>query len=168
MKTLLITGAKGYLGKFLCEHFKNNFIVIPYSDNLNMTYFLPKCDIIIHCAGRKPYPGMNISEFVENNIIANLSLAKLAQGIPIIYISAMSVYVLKAYGVSKLMGEYILQENHGMTKVLRLPNIVPGRTQEEDIAMGIENMVDKINILLQEIIDGKSNFGHYKPESKLF
>lgn len=142
--TLLITGSSGYIGSFLVKHFQEKYKVIAFIENINQALSLPKCDVIIHCAGRIPREGMDIMEFVWDNVEASRQLSILARDIPIIFISTMAVYTHKAYGCSRLLGEYILKEYHGNTKVLRLPRVVDGLTEDEDTVMGLENVARKI------------------------
>lgn len=146
--SILITGSSGYVGSFLLKYFKDKCKVIPFTENLNEALSLPKCDIIIHCAGRIPKEGMDIMEFVWDNVNASRELATLARGIPIIFISTMAVYTHHAYGCSRLLGEYILKEYHGNTRVLRLPRIVDGLTEDEDTAIGMENVCKKIEAMI--------------------
>ena len=142
--TVLITGAAGNIGSFLVKYFDRKCKVIPFTENLNEALSLPRCDVIIHCAGRIPREGMDIMEFVRDNVEASHNLAIIAKGTPIIFISTMAVYTHKAYGCSRLLGEYILKEYHGNTKVLRLPRVVDGLTEDEDTVMGLENVASKI------------------------
>ena len=146
--TLLITGAEGYIGSFLVKYFQKKYKVIPFTENINDALSLPKCDVIIHCAGRIPRDGMEIMEFVRDNVEASHNLAIIAKGTPIIFISTMAVYSHHAYGISRLLGEYILKEYHRQTKVLRLPRIVDGYTEENDVAMSLETMAKKVEEMI--------------------
>ena len=146
--TLLITGSNGYIGSFLVKYFSDKYKVISFMENMNQALSIPKCDVIIHCAGRIPREGMDIMEFVRDNVEASRNLADIAKGIPIIYISTMAVYSMHAHGVSRLLGEYILKEYHGKTKVLRLPRIVDGYTDENDVAMSLTEMAKKVEELI--------------------
>ena len=146
--TVLITGSAGYLGSFLVKYFQKRCNTIAFDENINHALSLPKCDVIIHCAGRIPRNGMDIMEFVRDNIDASRNLADIGKGTPIIFISTMAVYSHHAYGISRLLGEYILKEYHRQTKVLRLPRIVDGYTEENDVAMSLEEMAKKVQELI--------------------
>ena len=144
LNKILITGAKGYIGKFLIKFLSSKgYSIIRFSDDLNKTRKLPPCSLIIHCAGKKPKSGVEIDDFVYGNVIANLNLANLARNIPIIYLSTMAVYVLKPYGVSKLLGEQILKEKHGKVYILRLPRVVD-KDSDGDITLTLNEVGDKI------------------------
>ncbi len=148
MNKILITGAKGYIGSYLCVLLVGlGFDVIGFNDDLNKTEKLPDCDLIIHCAGRRWKEGISINDLIYSNVTANQNLARLAKGIPIIYISTAAVYVIRLdYGLTKLLGEHILNELHGNTISLRLQKVVEGYTKDEEgsITIGIINVGEKI------------------------
>lgn len=122
---IFITGSRGYIGSYLCKHFKKGTIrVIRDNGPLSHLLKLPDCDVIIHAAGRKPHDGVSVSEFAYDNILATEHLRRIAEGKPIVYLSTMAVYTLKPYGLSKLMGEECLANYRGKKAILRLPRIV--------------------------------------------
>jgi nucleoside-diphosphate-sugar epimerase len=122
---VLITGASGYIGGYLFDYLSlKGFDPIFFDKDINKVNKLPDCSLIIHCAGRKPKLGVTIDDFIYSNVTANQKLSELAVGIPIIYLSTMAVYSLTPYGITKLLGEQILEEKHGHTTVIRLPRII--------------------------------------------
>jgi nucleoside-diphosphate-sugar epimerase len=149
LNNILITGAKGYIGSFLIKYLANKgFRAIRFVQNLNKISELPECDLIVHCAGRRLQKGVTISDFVRDNVTATINLTKLANGKPIIYLSTKAVYVFKPYGITKLLGEFVLTDEYKNAVVLRLPKIIDGRTEPENIehaiSIGLENLGDWI------------------------
>lgn len=149
LNKILITGAKGYIGSFLIKYLANKgFRAIRFVQNLNKISELPECDLIVHCAGRRLQKGVTISDFVRDNVTATINLTKLANGKPIIYLSTKAVYVFKPYGITKLLGEFVLTDEYKNAVVLRLPKIIDGRTEPENIehaiSIGLENLGDWI------------------------
>lgn len=149
LNKILITGAKGYIGSFLIKYLANKgFRAIRFVQNLNKISELPECDLIVHCAGRRLRKGVTISDFVRDNVTATINLTKLANGKPIIYLSTKAVYVFKPYGITKLLGEFVLTDEYKNAVVLRLPKIIDGRTEPENIehaiSIGLENLGDWI------------------------
>jgi nucleoside-diphosphate-sugar epimerase len=149
LNKILITGAKGYIGSFLIKYLANKgFRAIRFVQNLNKISELPECDLIVHCAGRRLQKGVTISDFVRDNVTATINLTKLANGKPIIYLSTKAVYVFKPYGITKLLGEFVLTDEYKNAVILRLPKIIDGRTEPENIehaiSIGLENLGDWI------------------------
>jgi len=65
-KKILITGSSGFIGSFLMEYLsKRGFETIGFEDNLNTATSIPKCDLIIHSAGRRLRKDINIEDFVK-------------------------------------------------------------------------------------------------------
>ena len=149
LNKVLITGAKGYIGSFLLKYLTNKgFHTIRFVANLNRAKKLPSCDLIIHCAGRRLQKGVKVADFVRDNVLATINLTKIAEGKPIIYLSTKAVYVFKPYGLTKMLGEFVLNDEYNNSVILRLPKIIDGRTEKADIdkaiSIGIENLGDWI------------------------
>jgi len=149
LNKILITGAKGYIGSFLIKYLTNKgFHTIRFVKDLNRIKELPECDLIIHCAGRRLAKGITISDFIRDNVTATINLTKLAEGKPIIYLSTKAVYVFKPYGITKLLAEFVLTQEYNNSVILRLPKIIDGRTEPENIehaiSIGLENLGDWI------------------------
>ena len=149
LNKILITGAKGYIGSFLVKYLTGKgYKTIGFTCNLNDIKELPDCNLIIHCAGRRLAKGVTISDFVRDNVTATINLTKLANGKPIIYLSTKAVYVFKPYGITKLLGEFVLNQEYNNSVILRLPKIIDGRTEPENIehaiSIGLENLGDWI------------------------
>ncbi len=149
LNKILVTGARGYIGSFLIKYLADKgFHVIRFTDNLNKVKKLPECDLIIHCAGRRLAKGVKINDFIRDNVAATINLTKIAEGKPIIYLSTKAVYVFKPYGITKLLGEFVVRDEYDNAVVLRLPKIIDGRTEPEDIehaiSIGLENLGDWI------------------------
>ena len=149
MNKILVTGARGYIWSFLVKYLDGKgYETIGFTGNLNNTKELPDCDLIIHCAGRRLAKDVKISDFVRDNVTATINLTKLADGKPIIYLSTKAVYVFKPYGITKLLAEFVLTQEYNNSVVLRLPKIIDGRTEPENIehaiSIGLENLGDWI------------------------
>ena len=140
----MITGANGYIGKFLCGYLPNTIPLI--GDILN----IPECDVIVHCAGRKPEECVTLDDFIRDNVITNLELAELAKGIPIIYLSSKAVLKQTPYGVTKLLGEFIFNDRHKKNINLRLPRIVDKDPKDEEMTL------KQVGELIEKTIDGLS------------
>jgi nucleoside-diphosphate-sugar epimerase len=144
LNKILITGAKGGIGKFLVKFLAGKgYSVIRFTDDLNKTRRLPPCSLIIHCAGRKPKEGIEVDDFIYSNVTANLNLANLARNIPVVYLSTMAVYVANSYGVTKLLGELILKEKQKNTTVIRLPKIIKGKS-DGDITINFNELGERV------------------------
>jgi UDP-2-acetamido-2,6-beta-L-arabino-hexul-4-ose reductase len=134
MKTVLITGAYGFVGRNLfVELDKNNcYKILKYGTQHNIEYLISlikESDVIVHLAGiHRPE---NVDEFYSGNkefteVLLNLVL-KSNKSIPIIYTSSTQVILDNDYGKSKKAAEKALLEFHKTTKnpisIFRLPNI---------------------------------------------
>jgi len=149
LNRVLITGAKGYIGSFLLKYLADRgFHTIKFTANLNKVKKLPPCDLIIHSAGRRLQKGVKVEDFIRDNVLATINLTKIAKGKPIVYLSTKAVYVFKPYGITKLLGECVLNDEYSNSVILRLPKIIDGRTEKADIdkaiSIGIDNLGDWI------------------------
>ena len=156
---ILITGSRGYVGKYLVSYLDaKGHDVIAHTADLNQEEYLPESDVIINCAakkrndciyckGKKDPP---IDILIYSNVVACGCLARIAKA-PIVHLSSVAVYDMnRAYGVTKLLGEHIMRECGA--KIIRLPRVVDGRTEEKDIVIGLEN----IGELVDEAINNSS------------
>ena len=149
---VLITGSKGYIGRYLVEYLTNvGYGVLNYPTDLNSVNSLPMCDIIVNCAAKKRHGCVNCTEpkeitidsLIYSNVTTCQSLARLAK-VPIIHLSSVASYDMnRAYGVTKLLGEHIMRECGA--KIIRLPKVVDGRTDENDIVIGLVNVGEMID-----------------------
>ena len=134
MKTILVTGADGFIGKNLCSHlsyvqdtkilkcYKNNFHQI-LENNIN------DIDFIYHLAGTNR---SNLENDFKKNNVDNTDylvacLKKFKNKAPIVYASTTKVNDKTIYALTKKKAEDILIEhsriNSSKISILRLPNI---------------------------------------------
>jgi nucleoside-diphosphate-sugar epimerase len=131
---ILVTGANGYLGKYICKKLQKEFFIIPIThkeydlcdmkqvENLMWIY---RPDKIIHCAANVPetiddyndYKNAMLNLLMLDNIIAESEC-------PIIYISSMAAdNPTTEYGKSKAIGEKHLRSDERPALSVRLPGL---------------------------------------------
>ena len=137
MKTIAITGATGYFGKYLLQKLlslkKYNLYII--LDDITKDINIPKVDAVIHLAAKKPSSTVHSSELYETNHEATKKLASNCdENTHFVFLS--SDYVFKSnrgkiylendnkfpetvYGKSKSKSEDFLLENIKKTTILR-------------------------------------------------
>jgi UDP-N-acetylglucosamine 4,6-dehydratase/5-epimerase len=134
MRTILITGANGFIGKNLVQHLKNldNISLISYDidDDINILKSgLTKADFVFHLAGvNRP---QNENEFeIVNKGFTELVLEQLKRynrKIPVVLTSSTQATLDNPYGLSKRQAEQVLfawaEETGGQAIVYRLPNV---------------------------------------------
>ena len=114
---ILITGANGFIGSYLCRTLSESSKVIGVrrrksSQNQDMAgfhsnfqwhvgelseeiFFEDDIDVIVHTAARSPGPAVTVADYLADNIVATQNLIEFAiqkQVRLFIYLSAMSVY----------------------------------------------------------------------------
>ncbi len=126
---VLVTGAKGFIGKHICLHLKNNgYNVFEYDLNntdSELESFVQDADFIIHLAGiNRP---LTPSEFYDGNANFTAKLVYLVKKYnkytPIIMSSSIQASLDNDYGKSKKMGEDFLFESNLPVYVYRLANV---------------------------------------------
>ena len=131
---ILVTGAKGFIGKNLIEELKNQKYSDIYEYDLDSTLedlenYCKTCEFVFHLAGvNRP---KNQNEFLEGNFgFTSILLEKLKNNnnkSPIMLSSSIQAAQENLYGVSKKMGEDLLlsYSNEANVKVLiyRFPNV---------------------------------------------
>jgi len=126
---VLVTGAKGFVGKHTCLTLKKErYDVFEYdidSKETDLISYIKECDFIIHLAGiNRP---LTTEEFYNGNSNFTHHLVELIKkenkNVPIIFSSSIQASLDNDYGKSKKMGEdYIL--NSGLPSyVFRLANV---------------------------------------------
>ncbi|HZK60667.1 MAG TPA: NAD-dependent epimerase/dehydratase family protein, partial [Anaerovoracaceae bacterium] len=134
MKTVLVTGGKGFIGKNLIEALSRmsdvkiiNFGKEDTADTLQS--HLEKADFIYHLAG------VNRSERMEDFEDVNVGLTrtiieileKLGKNTPVVMSSSLQAELDNVYGISKKKGEQMLiehgQKNTSPVYIYRLPNV---------------------------------------------
>jgi UDP-2-acetamido-2,6-beta-L-arabino-hexul-4-ose reductase len=134
MKTVLVTGAKGFIGKNLIVRLQelNNIKIKSFDKEEDMDTlkkFLGEADFIFHLAGvNRPE---NVEEFKEINFgltknIINL-LEEMDKKIPVVITSSIQAELDNPYGKSKKMAEDELikysKKNRVPMYIYRLPNV---------------------------------------------
>ncbi len=143
MKTVLITGASGYIGQHLCRYFVNkkyNVIGVynktyPLNlvDSLDKKYFRvvkldlsrpiefwDKSDYIIHCAAYSKKTGHNVMEYVSN-ILSTYQIAEYGRRINVkllIHLSTISVHGDIRSVIVDENTDVINPSNYGLSKLL--------------------------------------------------
>ena len=126
---VLVTGAKGFIGKHICLHLRNSgYNVFEYDLNntdSELEGFVQDADFIIHLAGiNRP---LTIEEFYDGNANFTAKLVYLVKNCgkntPIIMSSSIQASLDNDYGKSKKMGEDFLFESNLPVYVYRLANV---------------------------------------------
>lgn len=130
---ILVTGAKGFIGKNLIAELKNrNYTVDEYdldTDLSDLDSFTKNCDFVFHLAGvNRPKVEQ---EFVEGNygfttVLLDL-LKKNGNKAPVLITSSIQAAMDNPYGLSKRAGEEAVfsyeKETGVKTLIYRLPNV---------------------------------------------
>ena len=131
---ILVTGAKGFIGKNLITELKNQKYTDIYEYDIDSTYddldkFSKDCDFVFHLAGvNRP---KDEKEFLEGNFgftsVLLDNLRKYNNKAPIMLASSIQAELNNPYGISKKAGEDLLFKygNETGSKVLiyRFPNV---------------------------------------------
>ena len=133
-KTILITGAKGFVGKNLITHLKaiENYTILSYDiDNTlkDLESFIEKSDFIIHLAGvNRPKEQTDFS--VGNKGFTNQVISIIEQKnkkIPLLISSSIQAALDNPYGISKKEAEKAVfkyaQRTGAEVCIYRLPNV---------------------------------------------
>lgn len=134
MKTVLVTGSEGFIGKNLCAHLATDKEIellrfSHQSTDEDLQAYIQKADIVFHLAGvNRP---QKEEEFDTGNrgltekIIS--AIARSGRQIPIIMTSSIQAERDNAYGKSKKAAEALIfkygKENQAPVYVYRLPNV---------------------------------------------
>lgn len=130
---ILVTGAKGFVGKNLCIELKNQeHEVLEYDlDNSeeDLAAYAGQAEFVFHLAGvNRP---LETKEFYDGNADFTAHLCELLKGtgrqVPVAMTSSIQAALENDYGKSKVMGENALfayeKESGSKVYVFRLPNI---------------------------------------------
>lgn len=131
---ILVTGAKGFIGKNLIEELKNRGYadILQYDTDSNpavLNEYLKTCEFVYHLAGVNRPKDEN--EFMEGNFgftsVLLDNLKKSGNKAPVLITSSIQADLNNPYGISKKAGEDLMfsYENETGAKVLvyRLPNV---------------------------------------------
>jgi UDP-2-acetamido-2,6-beta-L-arabino-hexul-4-ose reductase len=133
MKTVLVTGAEGFIGKNLTVELQNEEVeVLKFTkqDSIEqLKDFIKKADFVFHLAGiNRP---KDISEFNEGNVsftetLLNI-LKKENKKVPVLLSSSIQAELDNPYGISKREAENLVrkygQETDTKVFIYRLPNV---------------------------------------------
>ena len=134
MRKVLVTGAKGFIGKNLVVELKNRKIFDVLECDVDTTEeqlakFATECEFVFHLAGvnRPQY----VEEFMEGNFGFTTKLLEMllksGNKSPILMSSSIQAELDNAYGKSKKAGEDYISEygrrNGVATYIFRLPNV---------------------------------------------
>lgn len=131
---ILVTGAKGFIGKNLITELKNQKYNDIYEYDMDSTLedldrYSKKCDFVFHLAGvNRP---KNQKEFLEGNFefthVLLENLKKNNNKAPIVLASSIQALLDNPYGVSKKAGEDLLfnyaKETNTKVLIYRFPNV---------------------------------------------
>ena len=126
---ILVTGAKGFIGKHVCLKLKrNNYQVFEYDVDSSideLKQWIKDADFVIHLAGiNRP---LSVEEFYDGNANFTKKLVDLIleenKNLPIIFSSSIQASLDNDYGKSKRMGEDYLLSSPLKTYVFRLANV---------------------------------------------
>ena len=129
MKKILVTGAKGFIGKHVCLKLNRlGHTVFEYDLNSTeeeLNSYVNECDFIIHLAGiNRP---LTVEEFYNGNANFTAKLVYLVKNsnknTPIIMSSSIQATLDNDYGKSKKMGEDFLLNSELPVYVYRLANV---------------------------------------------
>lgn len=131
---ILVTGAKGFIGKNLCAELRNRDYLDILEVDINtskelLEVYVKECDFVFHLAGVNR--SKNEEEFMNGNFgftsdILNL-LKKYNNKAPVLITSSIQAERDNAYGISKKAGEDLIfnfEKKYGNKAfVYRLPNV---------------------------------------------
>lgn len=132
MKTVLITGSNGFIGKNLVSLLESRYHVITYDrfdTRTSLDQGIQECDFIFHLAGAiRPE---NESEYKSSNIeLIKYIMDKVTEyggKIPILFTSSIQIQTESEYGRTKLAGEELLinwaREQKTKVFIYRLPPV---------------------------------------------
>ncbi len=134
MKHILVTGAKGFIGKHICRAInrENGFKVLPFdldSDVQSLEGLIKQSNFIIHLAGVNRTE--NEIDFEKGNFEFTKHLVETIVNtnnvIPVIFSSSIQVELKNPYGISKKKAEKVLidysKKNNVPVMVYRLENV---------------------------------------------
>jgi UDP-2-acetamido-2,6-beta-L-arabino-hexul-4-ose reductase len=134
MKTILVTGANGFIGKNLIEGIRRqeNMAVKEFDiedDKNTLKIHLEEADFIFHLAGiNRP---KNLKEFEIGNVDLTKTIVRVLEKLkkfpPIVFSSSTQAKLNNPYGISKKKAEDVLIEygrkNKAKIFIFRLPNV---------------------------------------------
>lgn len=133
MKTVLVTGAEGFIGKNLTVELQNKEIeVLKFTkqDSIEqLKDFIKKADFVIHLAGiNRP---KEITEFNKGNVSFTKTLLNIIKEenrkVPVLLSSSIQAELDNPYGISKREAENLVrkygQETDTKVFIYRLPNV---------------------------------------------
>lgn len=134
MQTVLITGAAGFIGKNLCEHFrtKEDVEVIEFTRNNSreeLTSFVERADFIYHIAGVNRPDDESEFKTVNTDLTEDIlkTLRTLGKHTPLLITSSTQAELENPYGKSKFEAENLVlnwaDETESPVYIYRLPGV---------------------------------------------
>jgi len=134
MKTILVTGAEGFMGRNLCVALRRHggWEVLPFDVSQSpeeLVALAARADLVFHLAGvNRP---KDDTEFMEGNadLTRSLCLALQASGrkTPLVLSSSTQAELANPYGQSKLVAEEVVLDYHrkagAPVRIFRFPNV---------------------------------------------
>lgn len=134
MKTVLVTGSQGFIGKNLCSclRYREDVVLLELDisdDHATLAELVERADVVVHLAGvNRP---KNENEFAVGNYdltreVLDL-MSKTGRKIPLLFTSSIQATLQNAYGASKKAAEEAIfrwaNARNGDAYVFRLPNV---------------------------------------------
>ncbi|KJG56852.1 hypothetical protein UA38_12805 [Photobacterium kishitanii] len=159
---VLVTGASGNLGRHIIKRLRDsNISVIPYSHKESLELIDWKnIDCVINCAAIIPSFELNMSDYLQGNVLFLQRLIALSRGKHFVHFSTFSeLYRNDEYQKSKMLANSLLLINSHLfdrLDILSLPTLDDGKLISsivEAALNGYEPVVDKLLYNYMSFID---------------
>jgi hypothetical protein len=162
---ILVTGARGSLGKEIISVLNSNFFdVVPYSHSMSLSEIDWSCiDTVINCAAVIPSVNITKEDYLNGNVVFLHKLLKYCGKKNFIHFSSVSeIYSGDFYQRSKMIANSLLIINAGIFKSLRIFSLP---TIDDEVL--IQGIVDSANSGFNPKVDRlKYNYMSFKAVSE--